>query len=97
MGNYGLDNSDYSPSPRLWSLGLFPCLFNAQSCSCTMWVVEYIVPLQLVMQVTELDSLNDEMQAELNEVRLWKPESQLGQVEELEKHYSRFCMLISLL
>ena len=50
-------------------------------------------------QVMELDSLNDEMQAELNEMHLLEPQLQLQQVEELQEHYSRFILIhfISLL
>lgn len=46
--------------------------------------------VQLMMQMTELDSLNDEMQSELNEIRLLQPESQLEQVEEVKENYIRY-------
>ena len=42
-----------------------------------------------MLQINELDSLNDEMQGELNEVQLLKPEYQLEQVEELKEQFSK--------
>lgn len=42
------------------------------------------------MQINELDSLNDEMQSELNEIRMLQPESQLEQVEEVKENYTRY-------
>ena len=45
--------------------------------------------MQLIAQINDLDSLNDNMQSELNEVRLWQPENELDQVEELRRHYTR--------
>lgn len=45
-----------------------------------------------MLQINELDTLNDEMHGELNEVQLLHPEHQLEQVEELKEHYSRYIM-----
>ena len=42
-----------------------------------------------MMQMIEMDSLNDEMQGELNDVKLLQSEHQLEEVEELKENYSR--------
>ena len=43
-----------------------------------------------MMQMIEMDSLNDEMHGELNNVKLLQSEHQFEQVEELKEHYSKF-------
>ena len=40
-------------------------------------------------QMNALDSLNDEMQRELNEVRVFEQEHKIEEVEELKVHYNR--------
>lgn len=43
-----------------------------------------------MLQMTELDALNDEMQGELNEVNLIIPGHKLDQIEELEHEFSKY-------
>ncbi len=42
-----------------------------------------------MVQMIEMDSLNDEMHGELNDVKLLQCEHQQEQVEELQENYSR--------
>ena len=45
-------------------------------------------------QMIEMDSLNDEMQGELSEVKLFQCEHQQEQVKELQENYSRSAELV---
>ena len=47
-----------------------------------------------MVQMIEMDSLNDEMHGELNDVKLLQSEHQLEQVEELKEEYSRLVPII---
>ena len=46
-----------------------------------------------MIQMNELDTLNDEMHSELNEVQLLNPEHQLEQVEELKQDFTKYVMI----